>query len=142
TTQLLDENHNFGMAHTLADFDGDGNLDLFVVGMNSFVAQRLDHLQIQPPASRIPALAGMRSKMAYGNRLYLGTGRNFHQTLLSDRLARSGWSWGVTAGDFDNDGDLDLYIVNGHISAATAADYDTEFWRHDIYTGSSQEDSV
>jgi hypothetical protein len=49
--------------------------------------------------------------------------------------ARSGWSWGATSGDFDNDGDLDIYIVNGHISGQTAKDYESLFWRHDIYAG-------
>src|SRR5690349_1592046 len=38
------EPHAFGMAHALADFNGDGRLDLLMIGMNSPAADRLEHL--------------------------------------------------------------------------------------------------
>ena len=78
--------------------------------------------------------------MAYGNRMYLARADKFEQTQLSDQVARSGWSWGATSFDFDNDGDLDIYIVNGHKSRPSARDYETQFWRHDIYAASSRLD--
>jgi hypothetical protein len=53
-------------------------------------------------------------------------------------VARTGWSWGATSFDFDNDGDRDIYVGNGHISGSSARDYCTVFWRHDIYSGSSE----
>ena len=31
---------------------------------------------------------------------------------------RGGWSWGAKFGDLNNDGRLDLYLLNGYISAA------------------------
>jgi len=140
TATVLDEGHAFGMAHTLGDYDGDGNLDLFVIGMNSFVANRLDYLNLGPP--EFPEYQRMRPKMAFGNRMYFQRDSRFRQTPLSEQVARSGWSWGVTSGDFDNDGDLDIYIVNGHISGQTAKDYENLFWRHDIYAGTSKDDAV
>jgi len=48
-------------------------------------------------------------------------------------VARTGWSWGTTSFDFDNDGDLDIYVCNGHISRGTAKDYCTRYWCHDVY---------
>ncbi|MEO8426823.1 MAG: FG-GAP-like repeat-containing protein [Verrucomicrobiota bacterium] len=140
TATVLDESHAFGMAHTLGDYDGDGNLDLFVIGMNSFVANRLDHLNLGP--TEFPEYQRMRPKMAFGNRMFFRRGSFFRPTPLSEQVARSGWSWGATSGDFDNDGDLDIYIVNGHISGQTAKDYESLFWRHDIYAGTSKDDPV
>ena len=43
-------------------------------------------------------------------------------------------SWGVASFDFDNDGDRDLAIGNGHISGRSSRDYCSTFWRHDLYT--------
>ena len=77
--------------------------------------------------------------MGYGNRLYLGTGETMKVSEDTDAVARSGWSWGSTRIDFDNNGDDEIFVANGHISGKTAQDYCTEFWRHDIYTGSSED---
>ena len=52
-----------------------------------------------------------------------------------DQLTKTGWSWGATTLDFDNDTDPDLYITNGNMSKETAKDYCTTYWRHDVYTG-------
>ena len=83
----------------------------------------------------------MRSRMTFGNRLFLARAAGgFEQTSLNDSLARSGWSWGCTAADFDNDGFPDVYIANGHETRKTVRDYEPEFWLHDIDVGSSKDD--
>src|SRR6185295_15523495 len=46
TVTALDEPHAFGMAHTFGDFDLDGKIDFFVIGMSSVVADRLDYQQL------------------------------------------------------------------------------------------------
>lgn len=61
-------------------------------------------------------------------------------TPLGDSIARAGWAWGCSAFDFDNDGDDDLYVANGHISGKSSRDYCTRYWCHDVYTGTSRED--
>jgi len=138
--KVLEGTRAFGMAHTFGDYDGDGKQDFLVVGMNSFVAQRLNHLGLGPP--EVPDYQAMRQKMAYGNRLFFARGKKFDQTPMSDQVSRSGWSWGATTFDFDNDGDLDIYITTGHKSRATARDYERQFWRHDIYLASSKHNPV
>ena len=140
TAHALDEPRCFGMAHTIGDFDLDGHADCFVIGMNSFAASRMDATKANPPG--FPDYGPMRSKMAYGNRLFLWRGGFLRQTPIGGHVAESGWSWGVTSGDFDNDGDLDIYVVNGHISGPSAKDYEPQFWQHDIYAGTSREDPV
>jgi hypothetical protein len=92
----------------------------------------------------------MRMPMGYGNRMYLATDQegedagsiqtHFLQAPFNDQVARTGWSWGSTSLDFDNDGDRDIYVANGFMSKGSAKDYCTHFWRKDIYMGNSTHD--
>jgi enediyne biosynthesis protein E4 len=136
TEKFVDERANFGMGHTIADFNRDGHLDFFVTGMSSTTARRLEALGLG--REEFPEIQRLRMKMAYGNRAYFGSGNGtFVQPELKDQLARTGWSWGVGVLDFGNDGWPDLYVANGHISKQTCRDYCTRFWTHDIYLDSS-----
>jgi hypothetical protein len=56
---------------------------------------------------------------------------------LGAMIARTGWSWGVSGADFDNDGWLDLYIVNGMESMVKVRDFEGELWLHDIFIADS-----
>jgi len=139
TTEFIseDERHSFGMAHTFGEFDRDGKMDFLMVGMNSIVATRLDHLELKHPNKT--DYNEKRSEMTYGNRLYQAKNGRFKQTSLNDNVAGTGWSWSASAFDFDNDGDDDLYFSNGHLSGKSAKDYDSYYWIHDVYHGDSQE---
>ncbi|MEC8928482.1 MAG: FG-GAP-like repeat-containing protein [Verrucomicrobiota bacterium] len=139
TAHLGAERFSFGMSHALADMDGDGRLDLYMTGMGSTTARRIEAMGLG--RAELPTFQAHRMKMGYGNGLLLGAaGGALRQAAFNDELARTGWSWGCTAADFDNDGDVDLYIGNGHLSRKTAKDYCTTFWRHDIYTRGQQVD--
>jgi len=91
--EISDEN---GMGAAVGDFDGDGNLDWFVTSI----------FDLDPP----PDLGQGGS----GNRLYLndGDGR-FIDATESAGVRDGGWGWGACAADFDLDGQLDLFHVNG-----------------------------
>jgi hypothetical protein len=137
TAAVLDEAANFGMGHTLADFDNDGALDFYVIGMGSTTMRRLNQMGLIRPDR--PEYLDLRTRMGYGNRMYLAGGRGaFRQPEFKDSLARSGWAWGTTSFDFDSDGDRDIYVANGHKSGETTKDYCTQFWCHDIYTDASK----
>jgi hypothetical protein len=84
-----------GSGGAFLDYDGDGKLDIYVVN-----AWLLDE---EPSRVRI------RGK----NRLYrnLGNGR-FEDRTDESGLGDEGWGCGVCAGDYDNDGRLDLYVTN------------------------------
>ena len=86
--QYLVETSSGGVA--LLDYDGDGWLDIFVVGGTRF--------EDAPPEAT--------------NRLY----RNNHDGTFSDvtdkaGLRRTGWGQGVAVGDYNNDGHLDLFVT-------------------------------
>ncbi|HUG69340.1 MAG TPA: CRTAC1 family protein [Pirellulaceae bacterium] len=136
----LDDRNNFGMSHAFDDFDGDGRLDFYVTGMASTTARRLEQLGLHRP--EFEQHNKMRPMMGYGNRMYLAAEKGFRQPEFREQVARTGWSWGTTTLDFDNDGDRDIFVGNGHISGKSASDYCSIFWRHDIYAGSSKPDPV
>jgi hypothetical protein len=139
TSSWLDESHLFGMGHTFGDFNNDGRLDFYVSGMQSPTAERLEHLGLNRPSSKLDVT--MRARMIVGSRLYFGQ-ENTRFKEAGKSPARTGWSWGASGADFDNDGWLDLYVVNGMESMDKVHDYDPQFWLHDIFVGDSQQKEV
>lgn len=124
----------FGMAHALNDFNNDGRIDLLMMGMTSPTVRRLDHLGLRRGTEGKEK--SMRTAMTHGNRLYLGQpAGGFAETALSETIASSGWSWGCSALDFDNDGWVDVYIANGLESNSSVVEYEPEYWLHDRYVG-------
>jgi hypothetical protein len=76
-----------------ADFDGDGDLDLYV-------ADELHELQ-HPEAGAFPA------------RLYRNEGNGTYVDIAAEAgVTNDLQGKGVSAGDYDNDGDMDLYVSN------------------------------
>ena len=139
TARTLSEASTFGMSHVFGDYNGDSRLDMYVVGMSSTTARRLDYLGLG--REEYPEHHAHRRAMGFGNRLYLGQeDARFGIPPSTEQVARTGWSWGVASADFDNDGDDEIYVANGHLSGETAQDYCTTFWTHDIYTGGSDPD--
>ncbi len=139
TDTWVPDAQGFGMAHAIADFDVDGRADVLMIGMNSPTVDRLEHLALRRPGSGEDF--AMRPRMAYGNRLFISQpGGGFRQTALNHSLARTGWSWGCAAADFDNDSRPDVYVANGLQSQASVRDFEPEFWLHDIYVDESVRD--
>jgi hypothetical protein len=132
---LRADRHLFGMSAAFGDYNLDGRLDFFVAGMASTVVPRLEALGLGR-ADR-PDMQEMRKRMAFGNRMYLAADDGWREPEFRSQVARTGWTWGTTAFDFDNDGDPDIFAANGHLSGESTEDYDDDFWLHDIYDGES-----
>ncbi|MCP5523361.1 MAG: CRTAC1 family protein [Verrucomicrobiales bacterium] len=141
TDERIDERHGFGMAHTMADFNRDGRLDLLMTGMRCPTALRLDHLGLT--RAERPENSAMRRLMTAGCRLYFGRedGRLAQEPVGAD-LADAGWTWGCTTLDVDNDGFVDAYAANGHETKQSVGDYEPYFWLHDIYLATSLDDPL
>lgn len=141
TSKWFQRTAGLGMSQSFADFNRDGLLDVLMVGMNSPTADRLASVGLRRPYT-VPD-AGQRTAVTHGNRLFLGQpDGTFRETAASPQVARTGWSWGSAAGDLDNDGFPELYIANGHDSKNSVAEYEPEFWLHDIFIGNSRENSL
>jgi hypothetical protein len=137
-TATLGERHGSAAAQTVADFDSDGRLDLFVANESSYVARRLDKFGIG--RTDMPEHTKMRPAMAYGNRMYLARDGNFEAPPLAEQFADTGGARACAMLDVENDGDIDLFVGNGRDSGRSAADISSNIWRHGIYLGSSEPD--
>lgn len=68
-----------------------------------------------------------------GNNLWVPKEGTGGEDLKYENLARSlgveigGWAFGAQFGDLNNDGNLDLYVTNGYVSAARGTDYWYDF---------------
>jgi hypothetical protein len=84
-----------GMGVASADFNHDGELDIFMTAI----------LHPDP---------GVNFNGVDGNRLLLNNGHGGFTDVTTDAGVRAGyWGWGAVAADLENDGDEDLFHVNG-----------------------------
>ena len=125
TIEPFDVTTHSTMSLSAGDINNDGRFDLFATDM-------------KPPPDDQAALAAwqpvMEAMMATGMEEH--DERQLMQNVLqvaaddhggwadaadSEPLAATGWSWAGSFGDLDNDGWLDLYVVNGMIEATLFA---------------------
>ena len=62
---MITEKSSFGMSHTIGDYNLDGMDDIFVLGMSSTTANRLEQMNLNRPGYDERNTA--RAKMGYGN---------------------------------------------------------------------------
>jgi hypothetical protein len=109
TAKAIGKDGKHGMNAEFGDYDNDGYLDLFVTNITE------------------PWL--FECNMLWHNN-HDGTFTN-----LAFETCDTGWGWGGKFLDFDNDGLLDLYVVNGFISAGRQ-----EYWRDVVRLQASSRD--
>ncbi|MCY3802387.1 MAG: FG-GAP-like repeat-containing protein [Chloroflexi bacterium] len=121
-----------GMGSTFGDYDADGDLDWFVTSIMDQAAN-CEKILIQDESARISL--GCRSDDTTGNRLYRNDGnRLFSDATDSAGVRDGGWGWGAVFLDYDNDGDLDLAMVNGmaHSAEPSASEFEpSRLWLND-----------
>jgi hypothetical protein len=118
-----------GMGVAWGDVDGDGDQDLFVSGMHANTGWALFHPSFPAPIPWYLRLLGVftdevdrriehyTDKLTRGNSLFRNDGDGTFTDISDTAGVRdSQWSWGAEFLDYDNDGLLDLYAVNGFVS--------------------------
>ncbi|MFQ6045478.1 MAG: CRTAC1 family protein [Gemmatimonadales bacterium] len=98
----LEDDSKSGMSVSLGDLMNRGRFDVFVTNISE------------------------RGYLFQGNNLRLNfldeLGR--FEEVAQGVVADAGWAWGAQFGDLNNDGQLDLFVLNGFISA----DRDRDYW--------------
>jgi hypothetical protein len=109
-----------GMGVTWGDLNQDGQLDLYVSNMSSTAGNRiLGRLQDDLD----PELHATLKKLAAGNTIFLSSAEaRFEQLPGSAGGVNASWAWSAVLRDFDLDGCLDVYCVNGYVTGDLAHD--------------------
>ena len=109
----------FAMGSAWGDYDGDGFDDLYVSNMYSKAGRRI--------TAQVPGLDDRFTAVSGGNFLYRNRGdRTLARMSGADAkpvpVHLAGWSWGGQFSDFDNDGNLDLYVSSGFYTPPAGQD--------------------
>ena len=128
-----------GLSSAVGHFDAHEGIDVFAGGRWSVAMQRIDGLGLE--RIDFPDFRPVAVQMASGNQLFLSQ-RDYEAGPFNREAKNTGWTNSATAADFDNDADDDLYLTAGHLTGRSVVDFDSQFWRHDIYLGGDIQNEV
>ncbi|MGE5204937.1 MAG: FG-GAP-like repeat-containing protein [Chlamydiota bacterium] len=132
------EDTGAGMGICCFDYDNDGRQDLYVANMWTAAGERIssqDIFQKDAPAQ----VRALYRKHAMGNSLLRNSGDGtFRDATIAAGVGMGSWAWSCDAWDFDHDGFLDLYVVNGMVSGPSRDDLNSFFWRQVVANSPQQ----
>ncbi len=120
----------YGMGVDIADFNNDGNLDIFQVDMDakSNRRQKANMASMNPTLFWDVVNAGfhyqyMQNCLQLNSGVFENDNPYFSDVSRITGLSSTDWSWGPLFADFDNDGYKDLFVTNGTRREVNNRDY-------------------
>ncbi len=115
----------FAMGCDLVDINNDQNLDLFVVEMLSEDNSRQKTNMAPMDMKRFAYMVNEDLHYQYmRNAFQINNGNgHFSDVAYYSGIDKTDWSWGTLFGDYDNDGDDDLVVVNGFLKDTQDKDF-------------------
>ena len=101
------------MSFDSGDIDNDGRQELFAADMHPYSEEREIMRQWLPVMETMPPPSPDDAPQVMANVLQERQGDAWSDQAEAWRIPFSGWSWSAQFGDIDQDGLLDLYVVNG-----------------------------
>lgn len=99
-----------------ADVDNNGVYELFATDMKPYTTDAATLAAWQPVLLDLEESSAADDPQLLGNVLQMGDGaQGYTNRAVAWGVDATGWSWSGQLGDFDNDGYLDLYVVNGMV---------------------------
>jgi enediyne biosynthesis protein E4 len=113
-TQPFRSTSHSTMGFDLGDTDNDGRLELFATDMKPYDNDVPTLALWRPILTTLWTAVPIGDPQIMENTLQVPDGRGgFSNQAYARGLDATGWSWSGEFGDLDNDGFLDLYVVNG-----------------------------
>lgn len=105
------------MSLDLGDIDNDGGLELYATDMKPYAYDVAAHAKWRPMMLKIPHERYDGVPQVMENVLQRrGASGRYENEAYAREVDATGWSWSGKFGDLDQDGLLDLYVVNGMIA--------------------------
>ncbi len=106
------------MSYDWGDIDNNGSFELFATDMKPYTFNLQTLAQWRPMMEKMWHPTPFGDPQIMENTLQISQNDGtFRNEAYSRGIDATGWSWSGKFGDLDNDGFLDLYVVNGMIEA-------------------------